>query len=211
MDRINASRFSSQMPHQAGHQAVPPANPVAAASVGPPSTLPDCCTLAAGRAVTLLARHASVLRITHGRVWLTFNPAVQAPSARAGDHFLSQGESLSLVAGEIVVMEPCGLGQPSIKYSWERAAAGYAVEILMPAGWRAGVLQPLAELRLALGLTAGALARLTQGLAVGVVAAGVGVLTGFATIFVASRARGNRDQRSFKTQSRESCARCRSR
>ena len=124
MDRINAYRVLRQMPHQAGHQVLPPADPVAPASVRQPPTLSGYCTLEAGRAITLQARHASVLRITRGRVWLTFNPAAQDPSVRTGDHFLSRGESLSLVAGEVVVMESYGLGDaPSADYSWEPARA----------------------------------------------------------------------------------------
>ena len=124
MDHINASRISRQMPHHAGHQALPPANPGAAAGVRQPPTLSGYCKLEAGRAITLQALHASLLRITLGRVWLTFNHAVQDPSARAGDHFLSRGESLSLVAGEVVVMESYGLGDaPSAYYSWEPARA----------------------------------------------------------------------------------------
>ena len=124
MNRINAYRVSRQMPHHAARQAWPAANPVAPASVQPPPTLSGYCLLEAGRAITLQARHASVLRITRGRAWLTFNPGAQAPSARTGDHFLGRGESLSLVPGEVVVMESYGPGDaPSAYYSWEPARA----------------------------------------------------------------------------------------
>ncbi len=122
MDRINAYRVSRQMPHQAAHQAWPAANPVAPSGIQSPPTLSGYCLLEAGRAITLQARHASVLRITRGRVWLTFNPGAQAPSARAGDHFLARGESLSLAPGEVLVMESYGPGDaPSAYYSWEPA------------------------------------------------------------------------------------------
>lgn len=82
------------------------------------------CKLGAGRALTFHARQAGVLSIRHGRVWLTFNNAEQDLRVRAGDHFLDRGESLSLSAGESVVMESFGLGQtPSACFGWEPAQA----------------------------------------------------------------------------------------
>lgn len=123
MDRINAYRVSPQMPYQAAHRAWPVASP-AAASVRPAPSLSGYCLLEAGRAVTLQARHAGVLRVTRGRVWLTFNPGARDPSAHTGDHFLSRGESLSLAAGEALVMEAYGPADaPSAYYSWEPAQA----------------------------------------------------------------------------------------
>ncbi len=206
MDRTNAYRASRQMAHRSSDQAVPPAS---AAGARQSPTLSGYCKLDKGRSMTLQAREASVLRITRGRVWLTFNPALKEPSARLGDHFLSRGESVSLAAGEAVVMESYGPGDaPSAYYSWEPVAASKAVATLTPTGWRAGVLQPLLDLRLALGLTAGALGRLARGLAGGVVAAGTGILASLATIFVAARARGDWAERTFKAQSGDTCVDC---
>lgn len=80
--------------------------------------------LGAGHALALHARQAGVLSIRHGRVWLTFNNAGQDLRVRAGDHFLSRGESLSLSAGESVVLESFGIGQtPSACFSWDPAQA----------------------------------------------------------------------------------------
>jgi hypothetical protein len=209
MDRINAYLASGQLAHQPNDRAVPTAS---AAGARQSPTLSGYCKLDKGRSMTLQAREASVLRITRGRVWLTFNPALKEPSARVGDHFLSRGESVSLAAEEAVVMESYGPGDaPSAYYSWEPVAASNPVTALTPAAWRAGVLQPLRDLRLALGLTAGALGRLARGLAGGVVAAGTGILASLATIFVAARARGDWAERTFKSQSGDTCVHCSSR
>lgn len=206
MDRLNAYRASRQCAHQSSDQAVPSAS---AAGGRQSPTLSGYCKLVKGRSVTLQAREASVLRITRGRVWLTFNPALKAPSARLGDHFLSRGESVSLAAGEAVVMESYGPGDaPSAYYSWEAATESKASTTLTPAVWRAGVLQPLLDLRLALGLTAGALGRLARGLAVGVVAGATGIAVNFATIFVAGRDRKDWRRRAFKPQSGDTCVDC---
>ena len=140
MDGTIAYRVSRQIAHQSDDHAAPPAN-AAGARLAP--SLSGYCKLEAGRAQTLHARRAGVLRITRGRVWLTFNITGQGLRARTGDHFLSRGESLQLTAGEAVVMESYGLGHaPSAYYSWEPVAASSAVAVFKSAGWRAGVLQP---------------------------------------------------------------------
>lgn len=205
MDRSNVYRASLPMTHQSGDRAVPPAS-VARARQSP--TLSGYCKLDKGRSVNLRAREASVLRITRGRVWLTFNPAQKAPSARLGDHFLSRGESISLAAGEAVVMESYGPADaPSAYFSWEALAASSAGENLAFSG-RAGLLLPLQDLRLALGLTAAALGRLARGLAVGVVAGVMAVAVNFATIFVAKRDRDDSTRQALKPQSADNCVDC---
>jgi Protein of unknown function (DUF2917) len=187
MNRTVTYQDLHQIEHQSDHLPTP--------------GLSGYCKLEAGRALTLRVRQASVLRITHGRVWLTFNVVEKGAGARTGDFFLSRGESLPLAAGEVVVMEPYGLGdEPSAYYSWEAVAASRASKSAEPASWHANVLQPLADLRLALGLTLGALGRLARGLGVGVVSVGAAGLTGFATIFIAARARGDWAEGAFKAQ-----------
>lgn len=193
MDRTRTYQDLHQIEHQSGDFAAPA------------PTLSGYCKLEAGQALTLHARQAGVLRITRGRVWLTFNVAEKGIGARTGDHFLSRGESLQLAAGEAVVMEPYGLGHvPSAYYIWEAAAASRPVTL----STSAGVRQPLADLRLALGLALAALGRLARGLAAGVGATGAAALTGFATIFVAARARGDWAERAFKAQSSDKRAHC---
>jgi hypothetical protein len=147
--------------------------------------------LGAGRALTLRASQAGVLRIAHGRVWATFDFASQDIQVRAGDHFLGRGESLSLRAGESLVMESFSAGHAASAYfSWEPTAACAEVTAMKePSGWRAGVMQPLVDLRAAFGLAASALGRLARGLAVGAAAGVEAVLTPFALVFVTARAR----------------------
>jgi len=148
--------------------------------------------LGAGRALTLRASQAGVLRIAHGRVWATFDSASQDIQVRAGDHFLGRGESLSLRAGESLVMESFSAGHAaSVYFSWEPASAAACAEVTEmkePSGWRAGVMQPLVDLRAAFGLAAGALGRLARGLVVGAAAAVEAVLTPVAVVFVTARA-----------------------
>ncbi|WP_296918267.1 DUF2917 domain-containing protein [Polaromonas sp.] len=209
MDHPMAYQDLPQIEHQSGDDAAPEANAGHAASKLPAPALSGYCKLEAGRALTLHARQAGVLRITRGRVWLTFNLTEKAAGARTGDHFLSRGESLQLACGEAVVMEAYGLGHATLAYySWEPAASSHPVALVGSAGWRAGVLQPLADLRLALRLALGALGRLARGLAGGVVAAGAAALTGFATIFVAARARGDWAERAFNAQASDTRAHC---
>ncbi|MEO5659618.1 MAG: DUF2917 domain-containing protein, partial [Polaromonas sp.] len=199
MDHLTAYRVSRQFEHQSAGSTVPTAG---TDGDRPQPTLSGFCKLEAGRAVSLHARQAGVLRITRGRVWLTFNLTNQRLSARTGDHFLSRGESLQLAAGETVVMESSGLGHaPSAYYSWEPGAVSRDLALPVASGWRAGVLEPWLDVRRALR-------RLAGGLAAGVVVAGVGLGTGFATIFVAARARGDWADRTFRAKSSDTCADC---
>ena len=209
MDHSMAYQDLPQIEHQSGDDAAPEANAGHAASELSAPSLSGYCKLKAGHALTLHARQTGVLRITRGRVWLTFDINGPDLRARTGDHFLSSGESLQLSSGEAVVMEPYGLGHATLAYySWEPAAASPSVALVGSAGWRAGVLQPLADLRLALALALGALGRLARGLAGGVVATGAATLTGFATIFVAARARGDWAERAFNAQASDTRAHC---
>jgi len=191
--------------HHSGNHYLPQATDAAAARA---EGLPGCWKLGADRALTLHARQAGVLRIAHGRVWVTFNNAGHDLRVRAGDHFLSRGESLSLSPGETVVMESFGMGHASSAYfNWEPAAAAHPVPA-KATGWRSGVAQPLLDLRLALGLVGGAVGRLARGLAGGVAAAVEVALTGFAVVFLAARARGDLAERAFKAQSSAKRAHC---
>ena len=191
--------------HHSGNHYLPQATHAATARA---EGLPGCWKLGADRALTLHARQAGVLRIAHGRVWVTFNNAGRDLRVRAGDHFLSRGESLSLSAGETVVMESFGMGHASSAYfNWEPVAAAHPVPV-KATGWRAGVVQSLLDLRLALGLAGGATGRLARGLAGGVAAAVEVALTGFAVVFLADRARGDLAARAFNAQSSDKRAHC---
>ena len=56
-------------------------------------------------ALTLTPKTDAVLRVAHGRAWVTFANASQDLVARAGDHFLQLDQPLRLRAGQAVVME----------------------------------------------------------------------------------------------------------
>lgn len=161
------------------------------ASNGQVKGLAGCWKLGAGRALKVHADRAGVLRIAHGRVWATFDGADQDAQVRAGDHFLSRGESLSLLPGQSLVMESFGAAHAASAYfSWEPSCLAATVrQPIAAAGWRAGVLTPLAELRTALGMAAGALGRLGQGLVMGAAAIFQAALTPVVVGFVAARAR----------------------
>ncbi len=202
MDTAVAHRIA----HQSGDHYLPQASDAAMNQV---EGLAGCWKLGAGRALTVHASQAGVLRIAHGRVWVTFNNAGNDLRVRAGDHFLSRGDSLLLSAGAAVVMESYGVGHAASAYfSWEPAAAAGALPTLKATGWRAGMVQPLVDLRLALGLAAGAVGRLARGLGRGVVAVAEVALSGFAIIFVAARARCDFAERAFNAQSSDKRAHC---
>ncbi|MDM0038318.1 DUF2917 domain-containing protein [Variovorax sp. J22G21] len=72
--------------------------------------------LSAGQATSLKATQASVLRIRQGRVWVTRDANARHASE---DLVLAPGESLAVVAGDRIVMEPWdGYGAT---YTWDVA------------------------------------------------------------------------------------------
>ena len=154
---------------------------------------PAACLLTAGQAITLRAKAISVLRIAHGRVWVTVTD-VGAYSRYGrvitGDHFLSRGDSLTLLPGQELVMEPFGRGEKtSAQFSWALpGAAATVTQAAATPNWRGGMLQPLLELRHASGLAARAMGRLVLGLGHAAVAEVVRVANYIAMIFVAGRA-----------------------
>ena len=160
--------------------------------------------LAAGKAVTLRAMQLSVLRIAHGRVWATLSDVGPYSRVLAGDHFLSRGQSLTLLPGQELVMESFGSSAngfaTTAHFSWETSGvAASAVQDSTPAQHAKGigVLQPLRDLRYALGLIAGASGRLVQGLAHGAATGPLMLLNTFAITFIASSARISCPDRTF--------------
>ena len=167
--------------------------------------------LTAGQAIKLRAKALSVLRIAHGRVWVTVTDVgVYSRYSRviAGDHFLSRGDSLTLLPGQELVMEPFGRGKKtSAQFSWGPPGAVAAV---MPAtataNWRGGVLQPLLDLRHAGGLAARATGRLVLGLGHAAAAEVVRVANYVAMIFVAGCVRDSGAGSTFDTACKDSAA-----
>ncbi len=167
--------------------------------------------LQAGHAVRLRARRLSVLQIAHGRVWVTLTDAGPYSRVLAGDHFLSRGDSLTLLPGQELVMESFGSGHAtSARFSW--GPPGVAAPAPKPgnaAHWRVGVLQPLRDLRLAMGLAGGAAGRLVRGLGQVAGAALASVATGVAMNFVAARARKDGAKGTFDAACSKASVPCR--
>ena len=72
------------------------------------SAAPRSLILAPARAITLRTREAGCLRVHMGRVWLTLDGPHAGPANDHGDMFLSEGDELTLAAGQRVVMESSG-------------------------------------------------------------------------------------------------------
>lgn len=122
--------------------------------------LPGTWKLGAGQAITLQPTEHGTLKVAHGRVWATFDGPHQGALNDLGDHVIGVGERLWVRAGQRIVIQAWDRRQPAY-FSWDPAAAPAAVRGVS----LAGVLQPLADLRLALAFGAGAAARLATGLA----------------------------------------------
>lgn len=122
--------------------------------------VPGSWKLGPGRAMTLLPREPGVLRVAQGQLWATFDGPHGGPPNDLGDHVLGAGEQLRLRSGQRLVLE-----------SWNARAAAYfswdpIAEPARSAPPRlAAVAGPLADLRLALALGAGATGRLVAALA----------------------------------------------
>lgn len=182
--------------------------------------LSGCWKLGSGRALTLRPTEAGVLRIAHGQVWLTFDNAHQDDGVRGGDHFLGAGEELKLLPGQVLVMESWhAAGAAPAYFSWDPlpATAGVALALssrhalaqrAVALPWRAGVAQPLRDLRGALGLAAAASGRLAFGLAGVLGTALLVLLPRFATDLFTGRTRAALAARAFKAHSSDSRAHC---
>jgi hypothetical protein len=125
----------------------------------PATALPGTWKLARGRAVTLRPVTDGILRIAHGRVWATVEGPHGHTPCDSGDHVLQAGRSMFVRAGQRVVIEAWNASGASY-FAWDPvfATAGDARVN------QAVVLQPLAELRMALGLAGRALGQLATGL-----------------------------------------------
>jgi DUF2917 family protein len=119
--------------------------------------LPGTWKLAAGRAITLEPREAGTLKVAHGQLWATYDGPHSGPLNDLGDHFVGVGETLRLRPGQRMVIEATNGMHPAY-FSWDPLPVPVAAPRL------ARVVQPLADLRLALALGAGAAGRLVAGL-----------------------------------------------
>ncbi len=169
---------------------------------------PAACLLTANQAVTLRAEALSVLRIAHGRVWLTVTDVGPYSRVTAGDHFLSRGDNLTLLPGQELVIEPFGRGEKtSAQFSWgPPEAVAAATPAAATANWRGGVLLPLLDLRHAAGLAARATGRLFLGFGHAAAAEGMQVANYIAMIFVAGYARNSGAAGTFDAACKDSAA-----
>jgi hypothetical protein len=126
--------------------------------------LPGTWKLEQGRAVTLRPREDGVLKIAHGRIWLTFDGPHAGPLNDLGDRLLGAGEQVLVPAGARIVMESCDRHAP-VYFTWDFCLQPQAV----PAATQA-VAQSWDDLVGAIGLgvraggrLAGALVRLAAG------------------------------------------------
>ncbi|MDB5900009.1 MAG: hypothetical protein JWP41_3611 [Ramlibacter sp.] len=128
----------------------------------PAGALPGTWKLARGRAITLRPAMDGVLRVAHGRVWATTDGPHGRTPTDAGDHVLEVGRSMVIKAGQRVVIEAWNANGASY-FAWDVLPA--AAFVMRPRPTPALVLQPLADLRTAIGLGGRALGQLARGLA----------------------------------------------
>lgn len=121
--------------------------------------LPGTWKLAAGRAITLEPRDAGILKIAHGRLWVTFEGPHHGRLNESGDLILAVGEQMRLQPGQRVVLEPWNDHCPAY-FSWDPVPVAKTVRRAR----MADVMQPLADLRLAIVFGGHAVARVVSGL-----------------------------------------------
>ena len=120
--------------------------------------LPGTWKLVAGRAITLEPRETGVLKVAHGQLWATFEGPHSGHANESGDHFYGVGDTVQLRAGQRLVVEAWNEGAPAY-FSWDPLPVRQPVTRLN----FAALMQPLADLRLALVFGVGALGRLGAG------------------------------------------------
>lgn len=137
---------------------LPHTHPLAHPVAGP--QLPGTWKLQADRAITLRPAEDGSVRVAHGRVWATYDGPHRGALNDLGDHVIGAGDRLWVRAGQRLVIQAWDHGAPAY-FSWDpvaRKAPVAAVGI-------ADIVQPIADLRLALAIGVRALGRLAAGLA----------------------------------------------
>ncbi len=66
------------------------------------------CRLGAGSALSLRPRQPLALRVARGQAWVTLGEGPHGEAAQSGDVFVAPGQTLWLVPGQQVVLEPVG-------------------------------------------------------------------------------------------------------
>ncbi|MBC5784673.1 DUF2917 domain-containing protein [Ramlibacter sp. USB13] len=127
----------------------------------PTSALPGTWKLARGRAITLRPATDGIVRVAHGRVWATVDGPHGVTPDDSGDHVLEVGRSMYVKAGQRVVLEAWNQAGASY-FAWDPVLA--TVRVVRPRLNFSGVLQPLADLRMAAAIGFRALGQLATGL-----------------------------------------------
>ncbi|WP_194792873.1 DUF2917 domain-containing protein [Caenimonas koreensis] len=120
--------------------------------------LPGTWKLAAGRAITLQPREEGTFKVAHGQMWVTYDGPHRGAYNESGDHFIGAGQTVRLRAGQRMVVESWNWQNPSY-FTWDPLP----VAVRQTAPRFNAVLQPLADLRLAIVFGAGAVVRLVHG------------------------------------------------
>lgn len=115
--------------------------------------------LQGGRAMTLQPRESGMLRVARGSLWVTGDGPHAGPLNDQGDRFLQAGEQVRLSRGQRLVIEAWDKQGPS-HFSWDPLPQAAARSVRT-----AELVQPVEDLRLALGLGASAAGRLLAALA----------------------------------------------
>lgn len=121
--------------------------------------LPGTWKLAGGRAITLEPREPGTVRVAHGQIWATYDGPHSGALNEMGDHIIGAGDRLPVRTGQRLVIEAWGNQAPAY-FTWEPLPV--LAQQRAPAFNR--VVQPLADLRAALGLGVGAAGRLVAAL-----------------------------------------------
>src|SRR3954463_4438871 len=128
----------------------------------PAISLPGTWKLARGRAITLRPTSDGIVRVAHGRVWATVEGPHGCTPDDSGDHVLEVGRSMYVQAGQKVVLEAWNASGASY-FAWDPVFEPAAA--LRPRVNLAGVLQPMADLRMAASIALRAIGQLAGGFA----------------------------------------------
>jgi hypothetical protein len=122
-------------------------------------TLPGTWKLAPGRAITLEPRESGLLKVAHGRLWVTFEGPHAGAANDSGDHIMGTGDHVRIEPGQRLVVEAWNERCPAY-FSWDPSP----VPVAPRTSWDEAV-KPLSDLRLAFVYGSHAAGRLVAGVA----------------------------------------------
>jgi hypothetical protein len=122
-------------------------------------TLAGTWKLQGGRAMTLQPRESGMLRVARGSLWVTGDGPHAGPLNDQGDRFLEPGEQVRLLRGQRLVIEAWDKQGPTY-FAWDPLPQAAPRRVRA-----ADLVQPVEDLRRAVGLGASAAGRLLAALA----------------------------------------------